>query len=64
MRVPAAGADQRIAVSGTLDSASGQVLWQGLWQTARVCQSAQNGYHIKWPGDSLWSSTALYAVDG
>jgi hypothetical protein len=35
MGMPAAVADQRIAVSGALDSASGQVLWQGLWQTAR-----------------------------
>ena len=28
MSVPAAGADQRIAVYGALDYASGQVLWQ------------------------------------
>lgn len=54
MRVPAAGADQRIAVYGALDYASGQVLWQtavtkdGGGFAAFLAQIGQT-----WPDDDL-----------
>ena len=54
MRVPAAGADQRIAVYGALDYASGQVLWQtachkdGTGFAAFLAQIGQT-----WPDEDL-----------